>query len=531
MQFLDIIGLKRLKTWISSKFYTKAEVDSKIPSLENYATKNDVSNAIDDLIGTAPTALDTLGEIAEALSNGEAVESALTNQIAAKYTKPSTGIPATDLSSDVQSALNNANSAIKTETDPIFSASAASTIQSTDIENWNSKTSNTGTITGITMNGTNKGTSGVVDLGTVLTEHQDISGKANTSDIKDASLTLRANNTDYTTKFSANAATDTTIDLGYMVHTIGTGSDIQSGNITLKTVNNTSLLGNGDIPTEFTTNKVNVISDASTNVQYPSAKLLYDELYGDNETCGEPVILRDATTAEKDKHFAAAYDTYDSIIADADRYDYGFWAVYSNTTSEIKRIKLRCTWNPYSDSVNGNVTFWNGDRFESVIRTGDESWVYHNNNLWPTGGESDGITFYSENAVIPTGCAEYAELEVPAHWDMIIHIWNLNEKLLSGTITSEECIVNKVARSSDLPTPSFTLPLMDYSYAHYGLLKTYARADHRHPRDTSKEDISNKVTSLSSSSTDTQYPSAKCVYDIIGDIESVLDQIIQPTNS
>lgn len=40
-------------------------------------------------------------------------------------------------------------------------------------------TANQGTITGITMNGTSKGTSGVVDLGTVLTEHQNISGKAN----------------------------------------------------------------------------------------------------------------------------------------------------------------------------------------------------------------------------------------------------------------------------------------------------------------------------------------------------------------
>ena len=35
----------------------------------------------------------------------------------------------------------------------------------------------TGTITGITMNGASKGTSGVVDLGTVITAHQDISGK------------------------------------------------------------------------------------------------------------------------------------------------------------------------------------------------------------------------------------------------------------------------------------------------------------------------------------------------------------------
>lgn len=39
------------------------------------------------------------------------------------------------------------------------------------------------------------------------------------------------------------------------------------------------------------------------------------------------------------------------------------------------------------------------------------------------------------------------------------------------------------------------------------------------------EDSTNKVTSISSSSTDTQYPSAKCVYDIVGDINSVLDTI------
>lgn len=38
-------------------------------------------------------------------------------------------------------------------------------------------TKNQGTITGITMNGTSKGTSGVVNLGTIITEHQDISGK------------------------------------------------------------------------------------------------------------------------------------------------------------------------------------------------------------------------------------------------------------------------------------------------------------------------------------------------------------------
>lgn len=33
-----------------------------------------------------------------------------------------------------------------------------------------------------------------------------------------------------------------------------------------------------------------------------------------------------------------------------------------------------------------------------------------------------------------------------------------------------------------------------------------------------KEDVSNKVTSLSSSSTDAEYPSAKCVFDYVGDL-------------
>lgn len=36
------------------------------------------------------------------------------------------------------------------------------------------------------------------------------------------------------------------------------------------------------------------------------------------------------------------------------------------------------------------------------------------------------------------------------------------------------------------------------------------------------ETSTNKVTSLSSASTDTQYPSAKCVYDIVGNIETIL---------
>lgn len=57
-------------------------------------------------------------------------------------------------------------------------------------------TTNTGTITGINMNGASKGTSGVVDLGTVITSHQDISGKEDTTN-KVTSLSSSSTDTEY----------------------------------------------------------------------------------------------------------------------------------------------------------------------------------------------------------------------------------------------------------------------------------------------------------------------------------------------
>ena len=45
-----------------------------------------------------------------------------------------------------------------------------------------------------------------------------------------------------------------------------------------------------------------------------------------------------------------------------------------------------------------------------------------------------------------------------------------------------------------------------------------------------KEDASNKVTSLSSSSTNTQYPSAKCVYDEIDAINDLIGDAITYIN-
>lgn len=43
--------------------------------------------------------------------------------------------------------------------------------------------------------------------------------------------------------------------------------------------------------------------------------------------------------------------------------------------------------------------------------------------------------------------------------------------------------------------------------------------------DIAAEMTANKVTSISAQSTDTQYPTAKCVYDIVGNVETLLAAI------
>ena len=93
-----------------------------------------------------------------------------------KGTTTGGGNAVTDISvSNHQITLTKGKTFLETESDPVFTASAAYGISSSDITNWNGKTSNIGTITEITMNGSSKGNSGSVDLGTVITSETQLS--------------------------------------------------------------------------------------------------------------------------------------------------------------------------------------------------------------------------------------------------------------------------------------------------------------------------------------------------------------------
>lgn len=106
-----------------------------------------------------------------------------------KYTKPSTGIPKTDLATAVQTSLGKADTALQsyTETDPVFAASAAHGISSSDITAWNNKSDFSGS-------------------------YDDLTDKPTIPTVNNATLTIQKNGTTVKT-FTANASSNVTANI------------------------------------------------------------------------------------------------------------------------------------------------------------------------------------------------------------------------------------------------------------------------------------------------------------------------------
>ena len=191
-------------------------IPSKTSDLTNDSNFTTLAEVRTEIVGAAPEQLNTLSELADALNNDQNFASKVTNLISQKYSKPSTGIPASDIAEgvipevpvqsvngqtgDILLSLGDENviETIKVNNNQLTPVNKAVNItvptKVSDLTNDSNFTSNIGTITGITMNGVSKGTSGVINLGTVLTEHQDISGKVD----KVTGMGLSSN--DYTTE-------------------------------------------------------------------------------------------------------------------------------------------------------------------------------------------------------------------------------------------------------------------------------------------------------------------------------------------
>lgn len=138
---------------------------------------NSVNSRVDHIVEDAPEALDTLLEIAEKLHDEEDAVAALTLEISQKYTKPAGGIPSSDMSEAVRTSLSKADTALQEHQDISGKADLADLAAVATTGEY-SDLLNKPVIPTIPTN-----VSAFTNDAGYLTEHQDISGKANVADL------------------------------------------------------------------------------------------------------------------------------------------------------------------------------------------------------------------------------------------------------------------------------------------------------------------------------------------------------------
>ena len=108
------------------------------------------------------------------------------------------------------------DSKIQSENSNELSTTSKKLVPAINEVNTLAKSKGNGTITEVRMNGVSKGTSGVVDLGTVITSHQDISGKADKS-AAIGSLSLSLDSTNYKITLSGTKVDGTTFTVSDVI--------------------------------------------------------------------------------------------------------------------------------------------------------------------------------------------------------------------------------------------------------------------------------------------------------------------------
>lgn len=173
-------------------------VPTKVSDLTNDAGYITSYTEIDPVFSASAAASITSTDIAA--WNGKSDFSGSYNDLTDKPTIPTVPTTLSSFTDDLGSSPTHTHSQYLTSA-PVTSvngqtgAVSLSIPTESTVSGWGF-TKNAGTITGVTMNGASKGTSGVVDLGTVITAHQDISGKENTSN-KVTSLSSSSTDTEY----------------------------------------------------------------------------------------------------------------------------------------------------------------------------------------------------------------------------------------------------------------------------------------------------------------------------------------------
>lgn len=166
-----------------------------------------------------------------------------------------------------------------------------------------------------------------------------------------------------------------------------------------------------------------------------------------------------------------------------------------------------------------------GDRGESGVWVGSDEPTDPDMNVWIDidGGESPLANNRSNGLMSMEDKIKLDTISANADVNVIedIKVNNVSQSIVDKSVNisiSSAGISGSYNDLSDKPT----IPVVPTNVSSFNNDAGYLTS---HQDITGKENTSNKVTTISSSSTNTQYPSAKCVYDLIGDVETLLSEV------
>lgn len=236
------------KPTLFSGSYVDLTNKPSIPSLTGYATESYVNNTINNVVGAAPAALDTLNELAAALNNDASFASTITTSLASKANTSSLAAVATsgsyaDLSNkptiptNTNELMNGAgfitSSAVSGKQDTLVSGTSIKTVNSTSLLGSGNIAVQATLVSGTNIKTVNSTT--LLGSGDIAVQATLVSG----TNIKTVNSTSLLG--------SGNIAVQPTLVSGTNIKTVGSTSLLGSGDISFKTVNGNSLLGSGDI--------------------------------------------------------------------------------------------------------------------------------------------------------------------------------------------------------------------------------------------------------------------------------------------
>ena len=568
----DFVTSGDVKTQIEDYGYITSD------ALSGYSTTEEMNQAIDDAVsGKADTS--ALTQYYTSAETNTAISNAVSGLASTEYVDNSVSGKAD--TSAVTAAITAATAAttgwvenqgyLTTESDPIFTGSPAYGITAQDITNWNSVSGkvDTSAMTAYYTSGETNTAISNATSGLASTTYVDdaVSGKQDTSAMTAYATTGWVNEQGFLTAFTetdpvfmASAASGITAQDITNWNAVSGKQDTLVNQVNIKSINGTSLLGSGNIQIseggtytggdniEITAqNVINVTGitsytgitsgDVVTALGYtPISGVDLSEYYTSAQT---NTAISNAVSGKADSSRVDEIEEVTaSALTDLNNRMITTGAVQSMITAATDGL---ASTTYVDNSVSGKADtsaltqYYTSAQTNTAINnatSGLASITYVNNSVSGKMDTSAMTQYATTGSVVDVEnhIDEVEEVVASALTDL--HTTK-QDTLVSGTN------IKTINNQSLLGSGNITIQgggggdvtIIELTQAQYDALTAYTEdaiyviTDAPVYDITNYELLSNKVTSISSASTDTQYPSAKCVYDLVGDIESLLASI------